>query len=103
MLWDKTGTHQPESLCAMLQSSPLQWDGITAATLSVTWSCPCGRVQAFCSTYAHPFAADVWGAAQAELTGLCQLLGLTEDLVLSPVSSSDLSLNWGAYWRRARP
>lgn len=103
MLWDKAGTHQVESLYATLQPLQTSWAGSTEVILSCTWCCPCGRQQAFCSTFEASIAGGVWEAAQAELTGLCRQLGLTEPPPLLPVSSSGFYMSWEASWKRHRP
>jgi hypothetical protein len=100
MLWEKNGTHQPGSLYAMLQPSQQNWAGPMEVMLSITWSCLCGKTQAFCSTYAVTTEGGVWEAAQADLTALCRQLGLAEGLVLLPVSSSNSVMTWEASWTR---
>jgi len=103
MLWDTTETHQPEYLCATLADLPLSWDGNMVATLSVVWSCQCGRTQAFSSTFVPSTGVGVWAEAQYVLTALCRQLGLTGSLALLPVSSSGSVMSWEATWRRPRP
>lgn len=100
MLWQPTETHQVESLFATLQAPATPWGGITGAMLSITWSCPCGKTQAFCSTYDASIEGGAWEAAQQELTALCRALGLTEPPGLLPDFSSSCAMTWSASWKR---